>query len=121
MSKKKKIKGENNGKEGLNQTIKRCKFILDACMGSCGSSFEIVWEKMLPPFGFCKYYLLEDSATLLKKCSPECPVVKYRGNICFKDKSYSGFWKANTEDEGTPYAMEILVWLFQLKHGVFDE
>ena len=105
---------------GLDETIERWKLILDARMGSCGSSFEIVWGKMLPPCGFCEYYRLE-SAAILPRCSPECPVVKYRGNICFKDKSYSGFWKANTEDEGTPYAMEILVWLFQLKHGVFDE
>ncbi len=115
--------------KGLNQTIKRWKLILDDCMSSSDSfSYyrmrfcENSWDGMVPPCGFCEYYLFENKYKLPPfRCSPECPVVKYRGNICFKDKSYSGFWKARTKDEGIPYAMEILVWLFQLKDGVFDE
>ncbi len=105
MSKKKKIRG-------LDQTIKRWKFLLEDHLID-----KHWWLPDLPPCGFCKYYRNDEEF----KCSPECPFIKYRGNTCGLDEDYENIHNANTKDEGVPYVMSILAWLFQLKHGVFDE
>ncbi len=95
--------------KGLNQTIKRWKFFLER-------DYSAITVNDIPPqCGFCKYY----SKGL--RCSPECPVRKYRGNVCGLDEDYENFNTANFKDEEIPYVMSILVWLFQLKDGVFDE
>ncbi len=102
--------------KGLNQTIKRWKFLLESSFDNEIRAVEA------PRCGFCKYYFNRYRSPY---CSAECPVVKYRRNTCDKDKDYSDYNKAISKPFShggeIPYVMSILVWLFQLKHGVFDE